>query len=63
MFVLVDDHGSDLGDFASLPAAVRALEELIKQDPTSADSCGIVEIDAEGRRVGRPILGSSLATA
>lgn len=55
MFVLVDHHGSPLGEFDSREDAVSALEELVKADPSAADECGIVELDAQGRRVGEPI--------
>ncbi len=63
MYVLVDDHGGQLGEFRSRAAAVRALEELIAGDPSAADECGVVEIDEDGRRIGEPITARSLAAA
>jgi hypothetical protein len=63
MFVLVDDHGSPLGEFPTRAEAVRALEELVRADPSAADECGVVELDKAGRRVGEPVTVRSTAAA
>lgn len=55
LFLLVDDHGTPLGEFDEREAAIAALDELITADPAAAEECGIIIFDEEGRRVGEPI--------
>jgi hypothetical protein len=55
LYVLVDDHGTPLGEFDERAAAIRALDELIAIDPSAAEDCGITVFDDEGRRAGDPI--------
>jgi hypothetical protein len=55
LYVLVDDHGTPLGESDDRAAAIRALDELIAADPSAAEDCGITVSDEEGRRGGDPI--------
>ena len=52
LFVLVDEHGTPMGDFRSPTEALKALDELISDDPSAATDCFVAELDSEGRRVG-----------
>jgi hypothetical protein len=63
MFVLIDDHGTQLGAFRDRGAAVEALRSLAEGDPLAAHECAVAELDRHGRRVGEFVTVDELAPA
>jgi hypothetical protein len=48
--------GADLvGEFDTLAAAERALDEAVAADPSAAEELAVIEFDENGERVGEPI--------
>jgi hypothetical protein len=48
--------GADLlGEFETIAAAERALDEAVAPDPSTADELAVIEFDENGERVGEPI--------
>lgn len=61
LYVLVDAHGSRLGEYRSRAAAVSALLELVEADPQTKDDCAIIPLDANGKRRGNALIWKDLA--
>lgn len=55
MFVLAGAHGTPLGEFDARAEALDALAELVEADPSAAHDCRVIELNADGRRVGSPL--------
>lgn len=61
LYLLIDDHGTPLGEFDDREAAIAALDKLIAEDPSAAEDCGVVVLDEHGQRVGETIARSAAA--
>jgi hypothetical protein len=63
LFVLIDDHGTQLGTFTDRAIAEQALRSLAEGDPLAAHECAVVEIDRRRRRSGDFVTVDELAPA
>ncbi len=55
-YALVDLSRADLlGEYATLEEGRRALEELVRDEPATADEIGLLAHDDDGQPVGDPI--------
>jgi hypothetical protein len=51
MFLLLDDHGTPLGEFETRREAEETLTELVRADPSATFDCFIAEFDEHGQRI------------
>lgn len=60
-FALFTDRGDWLGDHDTLDEAIKALDEMIADDPSAAAEVAIFPFDDQGGRVGEPITRTAAA--
>jgi hypothetical protein len=59
-YVIIDTNANLVESFDQEAEARAALEQIVRQDPDTADEYAMVQYDNNGRPVGEALLGSEL---
>jgi hypothetical protein len=60
-FVILDSTANLVDSFDQEDEARRALEEIVRQDPESADEYAIIPYDDRGHPIGKAFVASDLS--
>lgn len=59
-YVILDSTANLVESFDDKQEALRALEQIVQQDPESADEYALLTYNNKGRPVGQAVVGSDL---